>query len=100
MKNNEKELIKLRKEVNKTTMQIFKLIYKRQKICYKIGLLKKKFGLKIRKKDVEEKLKMEVLKYCKKYGLRKKFCLKILNLLILESIKEQEKIFSISEKRR
>ncbi|GEM_PF-1789966 len=99
MKNNEKELIKLRKEVNKITMQIFKLIYKRQKLCYKIGLLKKKIGLKIRNKDIEEKLKMEVLEYCKKYGLRKNFCLKILNLLILESIKEQEKIFSISKRR-
>lgn len=100
MKKDEKELIKLRKEVNKTTMQIFKLIYKRQKLCYKIGLLKKKLNLKIRNEDIEEKLKFKVLKYCKKHGLRENFCLKILNSLISESIKEQSKVFSIYKKGR
>ncbi|MEM2928526.1 MAG: chorismate mutase [Nitrososphaerota archaeon] len=99
MKNDGKELIKLRKEVNKITMQIFKLIYKRQKLCYKIGLLKKEMKLKIRNKNVEEKLKMEILEYCKKHGLRESFCLKILNSLILESIKEQKKVFSIKKGR-
>ncbi len=99
MKKDEKELIKLRKEVSKITIQIFKLIYKRQKLCYKIGLLKKKLGLNIRNKDIEKELKKEVLNYCKKYGLRENFCLKILNYLILESINEQKEIFSINKRR-
>ncbi len=88
------ELEALRKEVKEITNKIMKLIGRRLLLTKRINEIKLSMGLPIIDYEVERNLKKSVINTCKRYNVDEHFGLRILNLLIDEAVKAQNRIKS------
>lgn len=80
----------LRGEVGEVTEEIIRLIGRRFSLVKEISDIKIRAGIPVRDLAVEEALRQRVAALCDKYGVKRELGLKILNLLIEESVRMQE----------
>lgn len=80
----------LRREVREVTEEIIRLVGKRLCLVEEINDIKIEAGIPIRNFAVEAVLKRSIAELCDKYRVKRDLGLRILNLLIMESIKMQE----------
>lgn len=80
----------LRREIREVTEEIIRLIGKRFSLVMEIGDIKIRAGIPVRDLAVEETLRRRVAALCDKYGVKRDLGLRILNLLIEESVRMQE----------
>jgi len=85
----EKIIKNKRKELDKTTKDLVKLISKRNKLAIKIGKTKKKMNLKITDRKREKIVLKNAKSYAKKMGVNPKLIEKIMKTLIKHSKKLQ-----------
>jgi len=86
------ELKEKRREIKDITLKILELVKRRLKLAKDIGDIKRKLDLPVEDYNVEAELKREVVDYCIREDLDPQLGLKVLSLLIQESIKmEREK---------
>ena len=84
------ELERLRDEIARVTLEIFRLCKRRIELARKIATVKMKEGLPIEDLKVERNLKRRVLEFCRGSGIEDEFCIGLLDLLIRESKRVQE----------
>ena len=84
-----KELEDLRNEIKDLTEKIVELAGKRIVIAKRIGVLKKSKSLTLRDPKIENELKKTVIETCRKNSINIDFGLRLLKLLINESIREE-----------
>jgi aspartate aminotransferase len=86
---NELKLEKLRDDMRLVTADIIKLVQERMSIASQIGNIKSNLMMKIEDISVEQEIARYVYELGTQIGLNREFIGKILNLLILESIRIQ-----------
>lgn len=86
-------LEKLREEIREVDDQILKLVSKRLELVKKIGEIKRKRGLPIVDSNVEKEVIERALVSSREFGLDRDFTVKLVNLLIAEAVRLQEKSF-------
>jgi aspartate aminotransferase len=79
----------LREEMRNITNQIIKLVHDRMEVAKKIGNIKQQLKIEIEDEKVENDIKKTVLKLTKDIGMDVEFSGRLLNLLLLESVKLQ-----------
>nr|AIF15973.1 class I/II aminotransferase (aspB) [uncultured marine thaumarchaeote KM3_72_A09] len=84
------DLEKLRKQISEITTQLISLVGERMSISRKIAMVKNERQLGVEDSDVEKMLRRAVLERCAKTGVPDAFGLRILNLLMAESIRLQK----------
>lgn len=89
LKEVEKELKKLRNEINKQDRLLFLTLKKRFKIVKKVALLKKKYNLPILQKDRWEVIINESVRLGLKLKIEPDFILSFMKLIHKESIRFQ-----------
>ncbi|MEM4311752.1 MAG: aminotransferase class I/II-fold pyridoxal phosphate-dependent enzyme [Nitrososphaerales archaeon] len=90
------QLSEKRKKVKSLTFQILKLVKERTKLAKEIGDIKKGLDFPIEDIKVETDLKKDVIEECKNLGIDVSLGLKILSLLIQESIKVEKEEREVS----
>jgi chorismate mutase len=85
-----KTIPQLRKEIDKTDLEIIKQLKKRNKIIQEIGLIKKRNNMKIEDKKREKEQQQKIQELAKKNKINPDFLKKIFKLIITNS-KEQQK---------
>jgi chorismate mutase len=75
----------LRKRIERVTLEIINLCGERLQLAKQIGEIKTREGIAVENIKIEQKLKVRVLEQCKKHGIKEKFGLKLLQLLLEES---------------
>jgi len=83
------DLRRLRKEIRRTTLEIFDLLAKRMRIGEEIGTVKRSLGLPFLDEKVEQELRDEVMRYCASKGIDEKLGARILTLLFKETIERE-----------
>ena len=83
------DLSRLRKEIRRTTLEIFDLVAKRMRIGEEIGTVKRSLGLPFLDEKVEQELRDEVMRYCASKGIDEKLGARILTLLFKETIERE-----------
>ncbi len=84
-----KEIINLRKKINKLDSKLIKILEKRFEVCKKIGKYKSKRGILI----LDKKREKEIIKnLCEKTNLSRDFVKKLLCLILGESKKLQKNL--------
>lgn len=83
------ELENLRCEIRKITLEIVKLVHKRNELARKIGIIKISKGLPIKDEAIEEKLKSYIEEICDKEEIPINLCLEVLDFLIIKAIEIQ-----------
>ncbi len=81
----------LRREVREVTEEIIRLMGKRFSLIKEINDIKIRAGIPVRDLAVEEALRRRVAALCDRYKVKRELGLRILNLLIEESVRMQEK---------
>jgi len=76
---------KLRKRIERVTLEIFDLCGERFQLAKQIGEIKAHEGIPVENAEIEQKLRARVMEQCKKNNLDEKFGLKLLQLLLEES---------------
>lgn len=79
--NTKSDLVELRKEIQKITLDIMHLARRRLLLSKEIGKIKNKQGLPIENLKVEERLKQLVLEVCEKHDFDESFFLELIDLL-------------------
>jgi chorismate mutase len=82
-------LEKFRKEIEKTNLQILRLLAKRNKISKKIGEYKKKNKIPITDKKQEKKVFAKIKVQSKRLGLNQRFTKDVFKKIVKESKKVQ-----------
>jgi aspartate aminotransferase len=76
----------LRKEIRSITLELFNLIAKRIKLGEEIGRVKSSLGLPLVNSTIEAELRSAVRQHCAKKGIDEKFGMRILTMLLQETI--------------
>lgn len=92
MKNVEKRLKTLRKQIDATDRQLLRALGKRQATVEKIGKLKAQAGMTAHQKSRWSEVIAERLKQGKKWKLRDGFTEAVFNVIHSESLRLQENI--------
>jgi aspartate aminotransferase len=79
----------LREEMQNITKNIIRLVQSRMEIAKKIGNIKHQLNIEIEDEKVENDIKKSVLELTKDIGMDVEFSGRLLNLLLLESVKLQ-----------
>lgn len=79
------KLEKLRKKIDKLDEKLLKLLARRLFLSKKIGEIKKDKNLKIKQIEREKEITKRMLNFGKKFGIKKKFVLSLIRLLLEES---------------
>lgn len=87
---DEEGLEKLREEVRGVTEDIIHLLGERLSLVGKIYRVKEELGMPVRDHQAEERLAEAVRGACRRYGVDERLGLRVVNLLIQESLKIQE----------
>lgn len=85
------EINDLRDKIDEITLEMIRLLKKRQKISKEIGQIKKNLGKGVTDESRESFLRKKILKLCEEIELDEKTGSKLLNFLLNESIIEQSK---------
>ncbi len=85
------DLEKLRGEIREVTAEIMKHVKKRMEIAKQIGEIKNKKGLDIVDEKTEDELRKSITQLCSQIGLETDVGIRLLNVLLNESEKEQLK---------
>ena len=83
------DIEKLRKEMEKITADMLKLLKIRTGIAKEIGNLKNEHGLTVTDESREDELKNKMMKICDEVGFDKSLATRFLNFLLNESVKVQ-----------
>lgn len=86
------ELKVLRDRVVELTLEIIRLSSERLLLAKKIGEIKAKNRMPIEDPSIENELRNKVIDFSRKYGIDLDFSLKLLDLLIEESKRVQQKV--------
>ncbi|HZE77108.1 MAG TPA: aminotransferase class I/II-fold pyridoxal phosphate-dependent enzyme [Nitrososphaeraceae archaeon] len=84
------ELERLRTDVLDTTTEIIRQVKKRMQLSQQIGHLKARLNIDIRDEKVEHDVQKSILTLSKELGLDSEFSVKLLDLLLTESINIQQ----------
>ncbi|MFB5598663.1 MAG: aminotransferase class I/II-fold pyridoxal phosphate-dependent enzyme [Nitrososphaeraceae archaeon] len=87
--NNSKELQKLRTEMKSITGDIIQLVHTRMEIAKKIGAIKQNLSIDVEDENVENDIKESIIKLAGNLGMDVELSGKLLNLLLVESIRLQ-----------
>jgi aspartate aminotransferase len=85
------QLDALRSEIKKITLDIVSLVGRRNSLAGQVGMEKARLGSSIVNRDVEKRLRAAVITQCKEKGVNPEFGLRLLNQLMKESIRVQQK---------
>jgi len=89
--STDETLPSLREEIVSTTREIFHLVGKRMSLAKQIAERKARLGTPIINREVERRLQEQVVETCNEVSLESEFGLKLLNSLITESIRIQNR---------
>jgi chorismate mutase len=89
--NQKPSIDALRKEMRDTTIEIMRLVGKRLALAKKIAETKLQEDLPMEDLEVERRLRITISETCKVYGVDLKFGLKLLNMLVEEAKRIQNK---------
>jgi chorismate mutase len=84
-------LEKLRKEIGEIDNQILGLVKQRLDCAMKIGEIKKRHGLPVVDANVEKGVHERASRWSREFGLDQDFTLRLVNLLISEAVRVQER---------
>jgi aspartate aminotransferase len=84
------DLGRLRSEIEKVTLEIVDLIGKRTDLVMKVGKEKARTGAALVNREVEQQLRSLVIERSEKVQIDTRFVLRMLNQLIMESIRTQK----------
>ena len=84
------DLEKLRRQISEITTQLISLVGERMSVSHKIAMVKNERQLEVEDNNVEKMLRRAVLERCAETGVPDAFGLRILNLLMAESIRLQK----------
>lgn len=87
------EVINLREEIERITLEIFSLCRERINLVQKLAQIKAKKGLSVENIKVEKELKRKILDIYAINSMDKLFCIDLLNLLLDESKRVQREWF-------
>jgi len=87
--NNTEELSKLRTEMKEVTGKIIQLVHTRMEIARKIGTVKQNLSIDVEDEKVEKDIKDSIIKLAENLGMDLELSGRILNLLLLESVRLQ-----------
>ena len=90
--SNQSKLKALREEVRDITKEIIKLASLRLSITKEIDVIKRSMNLPIIDYEAERDLKNSIINTCKKYHVDEQFGIRLLNILIDESVRMQKSI--------
>ena len=90
------ELERLRTDVLDTTTEIIRQVKKRMQLSQQIGHLKTRLNIDIRDEKVEHDVQKSILTLSKELGLDSEFSVKLLDLLLTESINIQQRQQDVS----
>jgi len=86
------EINRIRKQIEKVTLEIFNLCGDRFQLARQLGEIKATRGIPVENVKIEQELRSKVLELSKRQGMNEGFCLKLLQLLLEESKKIQNEI--------
>ncbi len=85
------ELRELREELGKVTLEILRLAARRRDIAGRIGEVKKHVGLRPLDRAAEARLRAMVLEEAERLGLGEEMAIRLLNVLVEDSVEAQRK---------
>jgi prephenate dehydrogenase/chorismate mutase len=88
----EPELAELRAEIAKTTLQIIRLVSRRNDLAHRVGRTKAMVSFPTEDEAVEASLLAEVIKECDRVGVERETGLRILNVLLADSKRIQRRL--------
>ena len=88
---NNPQLEILRHDIEQVTLKIVELVGKRNVLVERVAVEKLKTGQTLVNREVERRLRVKVVDQCKEDNSDASFALKLLNELIMESIRRQER---------
>jgi aspartate aminotransferase len=91
IKSRNDDLEKLRIEIRDVTSDIIFQVKKRMKLSEEIGEIKKRLNIDVQDERVEQDVRKAVLKLSDKIGIDPDFSRRLLNILLMESIRLQQK---------
>ncbi len=84
-------LQELRDELGRITLEILRLAARRREISEKIGELKERMGMSLLDRAAEARLRARVLEECRRLGLGEELGMRLLNILVEDSLEAQRK---------
>jgi aspartate aminotransferase len=84
------QLDALRSDIARITLEIVELVGQRNSLAEKVGEEKARLGSYVVNRDVERRLRAKVITQCEVKGVDPDFGLRLLNQLIIESIRVQQ----------
>jgi len=91
IKSKNDDLEKLRIDIRDVTSDIIFQVKKRMKLSEEIGEIKKRLNIDVQDERVEQDVRKAVLKLSDKIGIDPDFSRRLLNILLMESIRLQQK---------
>ncbi|MFZ0740403.1 MAG: aminotransferase class I/II-fold pyridoxal phosphate-dependent enzyme, partial [Nitrososphaeraceae archaeon] len=89
-KKRQDELGKLRAEIRNITLDIITKAHKRMKLSEKIGAIKGNLRIEIEDENVEQEVRRSVIELSHTLGIDPAFSGRLLNMLLMESIRLQQ----------
>lgn len=89
--SNSEELSDLRNQIKEVTNEIIRLVHNRMEIAKRIGNVKQELSIDVEDEQVENDIKESIIKLAKELGMDLEFSGKLLNILLLESVKVQNR---------
>ena len=91
IKSKNDDLEKLRIDIRDVTSDIIFQVKKRMKLSEEIGEIKKRLNIDVQDERVEQDVRKAVLKLSDKIGIDPDFSRRLLNILLMESIRSAAK---------
>ena len=85
------ELTGLRNQIKEVTSEIIRSVHNRMEIAKRIGNIKQELSIDVEDEQVENDIKESIIKLAKELGMDLEFSGKLLNILLLESVKVQNR---------
>ncbi|MDQ3838348.1 MAG: aminotransferase class I/II-fold pyridoxal phosphate-dependent enzyme [Thermoproteota archaeon] len=89
-KTNQEELSELRAQIRDLTLDIIAKAHKRMELSERIGIIKGNLNLDIQDESVEQEIRKSVIEISYKLGIDPAFSGRLLNILLMESVRLQQ----------
>ncbi len=85
------DLQALRDELGRITLEILRLVARRREVAERIGEVKERMGISLLDRSAEARLRARVLEECRRLGLGEELGVRLLNILVENSLEAQGK---------
>ena len=90
MNDKNEELEGLRSEIRSITTDIILRVQKRMELSKQIGKIKAQMNMNVMDEKVEQEVRNSILESSKEVGMDPDFCGRLLNILLIESVRVQK----------